>query len=448
MAATDMTHGSATKHLVKYSIPLLLGSLFQLAYNAVDAIIAGRFIGKDALAAEGIASPVMNLVILGISGVCMGAGVLMAEFFGAKDQDKLRREMSTTLLFGAIFSCAVAVLGIALTEPILTLLQVPDAIRGMTGTYLRITFLGAPFTCFYNALAASLKAVGDSKTPLKFLMFSSVLNAVLDLIFLGVLHFGIVCSATTTVIAEAVSAILSFVYIWRKVPMLRLEKHEWRIDGAMLKDTLRYGGVTALQQSVQPIGKLLIQGQVNALGVDVIAAFNACTRVDDFAFTPEQSISHGMTTFIAQNRGAKKEERVGEGLRKGLLLEFGYWLIIGTVTILFRRQIVGWFVTGEESAAVVNVGAQYLGAMALFYLWPAMSNGVQGYFRGRGMMWMTLLGTTIQTSVRVLVTYLLAPSMGIMGITYACVSGWTLMLLVEVPAMIVVQRRLKRKTAA
>ena len=433
MAATDMTRGPITRQLIGYALPLVAGSCFQLAYNAVDAIIAGRFIGKEALAATGIASPVMNLVILGISGICMGAGVLMSQFFGAKDEQKLRREMATTVLFGLMFSLAVAALGFALTRPILRLLNVPGDIEDITVTYLRITFLGAPFTYFYNALAQSLKSVGDSKTPLKFLMFSSCLNAVLDLIFIGMLGFGIVCSATTTVIAEAASAALSFLYIRRKVPMLCLKREEWRIDPALLKTTLQYGSVTALQQAVQPIGKLLIQGQVNALGVNVIAAFNACTRVDDFAFTPEQSISHAITTFVAQNRGAEKQERIRAGFRRGLMLEACYWVLIGTVTLLFREHIVSWFVTGEGSAEVIALGSRYLLSMALFYLWPAMTNGVQGFYRGMGMMKMTLLGTCIQTTLRVIFTYLLAPSMGILGITFACCAGWTVMLLVQVP---------------
>lgn len=433
MAATNMTRGPILRQLTGYALPLIAGNCFQLGYNAVDAIIAGRFIGRDALAATGTASPVMNLIILGISGICMGAGVLMSEFFGAGKQEELRRELSTSVLFGLFFSLAVAALGVALTDPLMALLHVPEGIRDITGIYLRITFLGAPFTYFYNALAQALKAVGDSKTPLKFLMLSSCLNAVLDLIFIGWLGFGIVCSATTTVIAEAVSAVLSIAYVQRKVPMLRLSAKEWRIDRGLLRQTLSYGSVTALQQAVQPICKLMIQGQVNTLGVDVMAAFNACTRVDDFAYTPEQSIAQAMTTFIAQNRGAGQHQRIREGFRKGLLLETGYWVLIGTAALLFRQQIVGWFVTGEGSAEVIRLGAQYLGVMSLLYFLPAMTNGVQGFYRGMGFMSMTLLGTCIQAGMRVVFTYLLTPTLGILGIPVASMVGWLLMLAVQVP---------------
>lgn len=439
----DMTKGSAIEHLIKYAVPLLLGNWFQMGYNAIDSIIVGRFIGKDALAAVGIASPVMNLVILAITGLCLGSGVLMSEFFGAKDWKKLRSQFSTTILSGAVLSCCVAILGILFAHPLLRLLSVPDEIMGITGIYLRITFLGAPFTFFYNALAAALKSVGDAKTPLKFLMFSSVLNGILDLIFIGGFGFGIVCSGITTVIAEAVSAVLACSYLVKKIPELCPKRGEWRINRSYLARTIQYGGVTALQQAVQPLGKLLIQGQVNMLGVEVIAAFNAVTRVDDFVLLPEQSIGLAITTYAAQNRGAKKPERIKRGFAAGMGLEFGYWVVLGTVTFLLKEEIVSLFVTGKSAAKVIDIGAEYLELMALFYLWPAVTNGVQGFFRGMGRLKLTLLGTFIQTSLRVVVTVQLAESMGIRGIAFGCMVGWSVMLLVEVPICVSVLGREK-----
>lgn len=433
MAAVNMTVGSPTKHLVQYAIPLILGNLFQLTYNAVDSIIAGRFIGKEALAATGTASPVINIMILGISGICIGAGVLMSEFFGGGDWEGLKKEMATMLLFGLFFSLFVVGVGIGVAPYLLRVLNVPDEVMEMTSIYLRIIFLGVPFTYFYNALAAALKSVGDSQTPLKFLMISSILNGVLDIIFIGCLGFGIICSATTTVIAEAVSAGLSFLYIYKKVPSIRLGKTEWHVDRELLKKTLKYGSVTALQQACQPVGKLMIQGAVNPLGVDTIAAYNAVTRVDDFAFTPEQSISHGITTFVAQNRGAKKEERIHNGFFHGLRLEFFYWILICGLTLFFHRPIMALFVTGESGETMIEMGSQYLITMAFFYLFPAFTNGIQGFFRGMGNMKVTLLCTFIQTSIRVIFTFLLVPHMGIYGVCFACAIGWSAMLLFEVP---------------
>lgn len=432
MAAVNMTKGSITRHLMGYSVPLILGNVFQLTYNVVDTIIAGRFIGKQALAAEGVASPVMNIVILGISGICMGASVLMSEFFGAGQKEKLKREMSTTVLFGCYFSLVTALLGVVFSRPLLSALHVPGELLGMASVYLEIIFLGAPFTYFYNAVSAALKSVGDSRTPLKFLAFSSVLNAVLDLIFIGGLGFGIVCSAVTTVIAEAASAILCIVYVYRKIPMLQLKKGEFSMDRKLLRQTLHYGSVTALQQSCQPMGKLLIQGAVNPLGVDMIAAFNAVNRIDDYAFTPEQSISHGITTFVAQNRGAGNEDRIRRGFRRGLVLEVFYWILICLSITVLKRPLMGLFVTrGNES--IVELGSRYLSLMALFYLFPAFTNGIQGFFRGMGRMGVTLVGTFIQTSLRVVFVYILTPVMGLGGVAFACAVGWSAMLLMEAP---------------
>lgn len=432
MAAVHMTEGSIPKHLLFYAVPLVLGNLFQLTYNAVDSIIVGRFIGKEALAAVGTASPVMNIIILGISGICIGSSVIMSEFFGAGQYTELKKEMATTAVFGLYFSVVVAVLGMFFTRPLLILLQVPEEILTIASVYLKIIFLGAPFTYFYNAISAALKSVGDSKTPLKFLAFASVFNGVLDVILIGIFRLGIVCSALTTVVAEAVSAVLCIVYVYRKIPLLQLERKEFSVDSSLLKRTLHYGSITALQQACQPVGKLLIQGAVNTMGINAIAGFNAATRIDDYACLPEQSIAGSITTFTAQNRGAKKHQRILKGFLTGLLFEFTYWICICTVTLLCRRPMMELFVA-EGNEDVVALGCSYLGLMAFFYLFPGFTNGFQGFFRGMGRMKITLLGTTIQTSLRVIFVYLLIPGMGLNGVAIACAVGWSAMLLVEIP---------------
>ena len=340
--------------------------------------------------------------------------------------------MAAVLLFGLYFSAGVALAGGGFSRFLLSALQVPPKLLGQASVYLSILFLGAPFTYCYNAMSAALKSVGDSRTPLQFLAFSSILNGVLDLILIGGFGFGIICSAVTTVAAQGTSAFLCMWYINRKVPLLRLKREEYVIDRELLSKTLRYGGVTALQQSCQPIGKLLIQGAVNPMGVDMIAAFLAVNRIDDYAFTPEQSISHSITTFVAQNRGAGKKERIRQGFFCGMILEACYWVLICFLTLRFGRQFVSLFLpSGNEQ--VVDLGNSYLGLMAFFYLFPAFTNGIQGFFRGMGNMTMTLIGTLIQTSLRVIFVYLLVPSMGLPGVAFACAIGWSAMLLAEIP---------------
>ncbi len=435
----DMTEGSIPRHLITYAIPLILGNLFQLTYNAVDSIIVGRFIGKEALAAVGTASPVMNIIILGISGICIGASVLMSNFFGAHEEEMVKREMATTAVFGVYFSLVVVILGMLVTRPLLRALYVPEEILDTASVYLRIIFLGAPFTFFYNAIASALKSVGDSKTPLKFLAFCSVLNGGLDIVFIGFLGFGITCSAVTTVVAEALSAVLCIVYVYQRIPLLQLKAGEFKVDRGLLKQTLQYGSVTALQQSCQPIGKLLIQGAVNPMGVDVMAAFNAVNKIDAYAFTPEQSISNAITTFVAQNSGAGKEERIRSGFRMGMFLEFCYWIMICGAVLTLRGPLMRLFV--GDAADIVAIGSSYLGLMAFFYLFPGFTNGMQGYFRGRKRMKMTLLGTFIQTSLRVVFVYVLTPKMGISGVAFACAVGWAMMLAVEVPYYFFLKKR-------
>ncbi len=440
----DMTNGRILPHLWHYAIPILLGNWFQLLYNAADSIIAGRFIGRDALAAEGIAGPVMNLIILLITGLSIGAGVLMSESFGAKDWEKLKNTQATLLLFGLISSVILSLIAFLLSPVILKALGCPDEIFNMTGTYLRIIFLGTPFTSLYNALAAGLKSVGDSKTPLKFLAFSSLLNVLLDLIFLGIFKFGIVCSALTTVIAEAMSGFLALAYIFHYEKELCPKRKNLRIRKDLLKPILLYGGPTALQQAIQPVGKVLIQGQVNALGVDTIAAFNAVTRVDDFACIPEQGIATAIATFIAQNRGAGKTERIREGFRKGILLEVTYWTLIAFLTSTFRSPVISLFVKGENAQSVIACGTEYLSLMSFFYIFPALTNGFQGFYRGMGKMYTTMLGTFIQTAIRTAFTFVLAPVYGIIGIALSCAIGWSVMLLFEIPYYFITIRKLKR----
>lgn len=428
----DMTKGSTAKHLIGFSIPFIMGNVLQLTYNAVDSIIVGRFSGIDALAAVGTSNPIMSIIILGISGICIGASVLMSELFGAGEEKELKKAVSTTLLVGSLFSVLIALAGLIFSKPLLQLLGVPHEIMDQAVLFLRITLMATPFIYLYNAVSAAMRSVGDSKTPIRFLALASILNACLDLVFVAGFDMGVLGAALATAIAEACSALFCILYIYKKVPLLRLSKADLRIDKSMLDRILRHGAVTAFQQSAQPIGKLIIQGVVNPLGVDAIAAFNAVNRVDDFAFTPQQSISHGMMTFVAQNRGAKKKERVKAGLKVGLWLEVCYWVVICLVAFGLKEPIMKLFVSSEDTTTI-QLGVSYLSLMAFFYIFPAFTNGIQGFFRGMGNMKITLVSTLIQVVFRVVFVYLLVPHTGLNGVAYAAVVGWIFMLAYEVP---------------
>ena len=426
----DMTTGSIWKHLIAFAIPLILGNLFQLTYNAVDSIVVGRIAGDAALAAVGTSDPVMNLIILGITGTCIGASVIMSNCFGAGNTERLKQEMGTSLIIGGILSAIVFVGGLIFSRKILILMQTPEEILDDAVTYLRIIFIGMPFTCLYNIYASALRSVGDSKTPVRFLAISSILNVLMDLLFIAVFRMGVVGAALATDLAEGLSALFCIIYVYKKVPILHIGKDHFRFRKDLFAKTLSYGGATALQQCSQPIGKIFIQGMVNTLGVSTIAAFNAVGKIEDFALVPERSISNSMMTFGAQNDGAGKEKRILKGLYTGLLLEALYFIFICIVILLFHRPLLSLF---SESELTLNEGSKYFSIMAFFYIMPGFTNGLQGFFRGLGNMKVTLYGTLIQITGRVIVTYLLIDRLGITGVAYACAAGWLCMLALQIP---------------
>ena len=432
---TDMTAGNISKHLVSFTIPLILGNLFQLSYNAADSIIVGRFVGTNALAAVGTANPIMNIIMFFIVGICIGASVLMSEYFGSGSIKKFKREVSTTMIAGFIFTVVMIIFCLVLTKPILRFIQTPEEILSDATSYLRIIFCGLIFTFLYNVYSATLRSIGDSRTPLTFLIISSFLNVVMDIIFVVYLKMGVNGAAIATVIAEMFSSLFCIIYVYKKIPLLHFKKEEIVIDRALLKITMKYSWVTAMQQTCLYVGKVLVQGAVNPLGVTAIAAFNAVNRVDDFAFTPQQSIGSAMTTFLAQNRGAKKCERIRHGFWSGMKIETVYWCIIGVVVYFGARNFMQIFVPQKDSM-VVEFGVIYLQFMAFFYLMPSLTNGIQGYFRGMGELKITLMSTLLQIVTRVIFAYLLVPKMGIVGIALSCLAGWIVMLAYEVPKCI------------
>lgn len=435
-----MTEGSIERHLLAYALPLILGNFFQLTYNAVDSIVIGKFAGEGALAAVSAANPVMTIVVLGVSGISIGASVLMSRFYGAGQEEKLRREVATTALFGAAASLLVFALGMLLSSLILRLMNVPEEILPMAQTYLRIIFVGFLFTFQYNILASALRSVGDSRTPVLFLAMSSVLNGALDVLLVAKMGWGVAGAGFATVVAEGLSALLCAVYMQRRCPLLRLRLRDMRIDRELLAETLKSGSVTALQQACQPVGKVVIQSVINAQGIAMIAAFNAVSRVDDFACIPEQSISSGIMTCVAQNRGANNKARVKETLLRGLRLEIIYGVCILAATLLIKAPVMRLF-AAQGSQSMEEMGTRYLTAMAFFYLLPGLTNGMQGYFRGMGEMKTTLVGTAIQISVRALAVYALVPRVGLAGAAWACAFGWCCMLVYAAARYRAIDRR-------
>lgn len=435
--AADMTKGSIAPRLVGFTVPLVLGNVLQLTYNAVDSIIVGRAVGDTALAAVGTANPIMNIAMLFISGMCMGASILMSAEYGAKDYEKLSRQISTTLLAGLMFSAWFSVLTIVLAEPVLRLIRVPEEAIRPAALYLRIIFVGLIFTFIYNFLANTMRALGDSKTPLYFLMISAVLNVFGDLFFVLALDMGVKGSAVSTVLSEGLCCLFCAIYIKKKVPLLCLGKKWLVFDQFLIKKTISYGSTSAMQQVCLQFGKLLVQMMVNGQGVAVMAAFTAVNRVDDFAYTPQQNIGHAMTTFVAQNKGAGKSDRMKKGFQAGMVIEVVYGLLICLVIFFGADRIMKLFVD-KDSAEVITLGVSYLKLIAAMYILPAITNGLQGYFRGIGDLRVTLMSTFMNMLGRVAAVWLFIDVFhwGFSSLTWGYMAGWILMMAFEVPLLV------------
>ena len=431
----DMTRGAITPLLIRFTIPLVLGNLFQLTYNAADSIIVGKFVGEEALAAVGTANPLMTLAILFVNGMCLGAGILVSTAFGAGDTKLLERQVSTTAIAGTVFSLAFSAVCVLLANPLLRLLQVPADVLPIAVTYLRIVFAGLIFTFFYNFLAATMRALGDSKSALYFLMVSSVLNICGDLFFVEALGWGSEGCALSTVLSEAVCCLLCVVYIRWKVPVLQLGRRWLVFDPSLLKKTVSYGWASAMQQATVQAGRIVVQGIVNTMGVGAMAAFTAASRVDDFAYTPQQNIGHAMTTLMAQNRGAGKKDRMSQGFRAGMRIELCYGILIALVCYFFAAPIMKLFVTDPE---VIGLGERFLQTVSLFYLLPAMTNGIQGFFRGIGDLNITLVSSMLNIAGRIAAAslFVLVFRMEIEALPYGYAMGWLLMIVYEVPLLV------------
>ena len=436
----DLTTGKIMPILVNFTVPLVLGNLFQLTYNAVDSIIVGHFVGKEALAAVGICNPVSTLMILFLNGLCMGASILMGIQYGAKDYETLHRQISTTLLSGAVFSFFLTLVCVIFAVPILLLLQVDPSIMDMTVQYLRIIFLGLMFTFLYNFFSSTLRALGDSASPLYFLIISAILNIFGDLFFVIVLKVGSNGCAISTVLSEALCCLFCIIYIQKKVPILRLGKKWLVFDARLLKKTIAYGWASAMQQATVQMGKIAIQALVNTMGVSVAAAFAVVNRIDDFAITPEQNIAHAMTALMAQNKGAGKNDRMREGFRCGMILELVYGAAVMLICLGFARPLMSLFVKDEE---VIGHGVVYLHLIAVMYILPAVTNALQGFFRGIGDLKVTLMSSFTNMAVRVIAAapMVLLWNFGIEALPYSYLAGWIAMLLVETPLMLRIYRK-------
>lgn len=421
-----MTEGNVTKNIFFFTIPIFLGNIFQQMYNTADAVIVGRFSGKEALAAVGTAGPIMNILIFFVVGFSLGSAILMAEFYGAEDIEKLKKEIATTIKAGAVFIFLLSAVALFSVKYILILMNTPIEIMEMAEGYLRIIIIGLIFSFLYNILSAEMRAVGDSKTPLGILVIAVVLNIGLDIYFIKNLGMGVKGAAYATVISQIAAVVISLLNIYFRMPVLRLTLKEFVIDLTLLKKTMSYSLSYAVQQTIIFTGAVFVQGAVNPLGIDSIAAFNSGSRIDGFILTPGDSMGAALTTFISQNRGAGKDERIFKGFKSTLTMSLLYCVATAILIFIFSGSIMKIFIESSETEAIF-LGRTYLKTIAFFYILTALCNTLQGFFRGFGRMDVTLIATFIQIPIRVVLSYMLTKYMGISGVAVGMGIGWIFM---------------------
>lgn len=431
--ARDMTQGNITKHMLNYAVPLVFGNLFQQLYQTVDSIIVGQVNGKEALASIGAAGPIMNILIFLIVGLSMGASILMAEYFGAKDFKSLKDEMATSIVSGVMLTVVLSILAYASSGLFIRLTRTPLEIAAMATEYLKIISLGLIFTFFYNILSAGLRAIGDSKAPLYVLFFTTILHILLALLFVEKFRMGVHGAAYATVISQGVSALILFIYINMKVPYLHLSFSELRINKVFLKKTIDFSSISAVQQTMLYVGRLLVQSGINGLGVDAVAAFNAVSIIDSYVLAPGESLASSITTFTAQNKGGKQYRRIPQGLKTMLIIAEIYTVTVTFLVYFNSRALLGIFLKPVELNAI-HMGMLYILPMSCFYFLTGLNNTFQGYFRGIGNLKVTLIATIIQIPIRVVLTYSLIGRFGIQAVVIGTAIGWMCMTAYELTA--------------
>lgn len=423
----DLTKGNETKAMLIFAIPMILGNLLQQFYNIADTFIVGKFIGSNALAAVGTSFSLMVFITSVIIGLCMGSGVLFSMYYGAKDTENLKKSFFMSFITIFFTALILNIIVFIFTDKIMVLLSIDKVIYDMTKEYLTVIFSGIMFVFIYNFFSAFLRSIGNSTIPVICLAISAILNIILDYIFVCIFNMGVFGAGFATVISQFVSALVITLYSFIKVPYTRLKKHHIKFEKNMIKRILNYSSLTSLQQSVMNFGILMIQGLVNSFGVTVTAAFAAAVKIDSFAYMPVQDFGNAFSTYIAQNMGARKKDRIHKGLKSAIKMSVIFSVIISLIVFIFAENLMLIFVKAEENI-IIQTGVQYLRIEGSFYFGIGLLFILYGLYRGLGMGMMSVILTVISLGMRVLLAYTLSPikSIGLYGIWTAIPIGWIL----------------------
>ena len=423
----DLTRGPVMRSMLLFAIPMILGNLLQQCYNVADTLIVGRFAGTDALAAVGSSYSLMTFLTSILLGLCMGSGALFSMRFGRRDEAGLRESIVSSFVLIAGVSVVLNLVSFACLDWIQVFLQVPDQVWGLMRAYLVVIFAGIPAIFLYNYFASFLRAVGNSVAPLAFLAVSACLNIALDLWFVLGLGRGVAGAAEATVIAQYVSGVGITLYALARCPQFRGLRPYLRVRGSCLREVASYSFLTCIQQSVMNLGILMVQGLVNSFGPTIMAAFAAAVKIDSFAYLPVQDFGNAFSTFIAQNYGAKKADRIRAGLKGAVVTSMGFGVVLSALVWVFAEPLMGLFVEAGE-VAVIQAGVLYLHIEGAFYCGIGCLFLLYGLYRALGRPGMSVVLTVISLGTRVALAYLLSaiPAIGVSGIWSAVPIGWFL----------------------
>lgn len=383
-----MTEGSPYKLICSFAIPVLLSQICQQLYNTADAFIVGRFLGTSALAAVSSSGTLIFLMVSFFAGVAMGAGVVISRHFGAGEDEKVSRAIHTVVALGLLCGIFLTVTGVAFTPTLLVWMNTDPEVLPEAIEYFRYYFLGSMAMILYNMCTSILNAVGDSRRPLYYLIVSSVINIVLDIIFVGIFKRGVWAAAVATVISQAASLVLSLIHLLKKGNIFTVEIRKIRLHGDMVKEILRYGVPSGVQNSVIALANVVVQSQINSFGKLAMAAYGTHAKIEGFVFLPITSFNMAVTTFVSQNLGARKYDRAKKGARFGIIAAVVLAEIIGVIYYMFSPQLIGLF---DSTAGVIEFGVKQARTVALFYMLMAFSHSVAAVCRGAGKAFVPMI---------------------------------------------------------
>lgn len=419
----NMTEGSPVKLLIVFAIPMMIGNIFQQFYNLVDSVIVGRLVGADALAAIGATGSITFLFFALCNGIGSGGGIITSQHFGRGDMDQVKSCIANTAYIMVAFPLVVGIIAFFLAGPLLEVLQTPENIFHDALVYVRVMCVGLVFVSLYNYVSSMLRALGDSKTPLYFLIFSCILNTILDVIFVKYLNLSVFGAGIATLISQFVSGALCLAYAFLYNPYFHLEKKDWKFNGDITAKSVKLGIPLSLQFSMIAISCMALQRVVNSFGAVAVAAFTATSRIEQVIHQPYQTLGTALSTYSGQNYGASKNDRVVLGYRKSLMMMAVFTVLMIPVMQFFGREITSLFVKDEE---VIAMGATALRITSWFYIFLGMIYVVRGVLNGVGDAFFALLNGIVEVIGRftVPIFFTMIPAIGLWGIWWSVGVVW------------------------